>query len=135
MGRCINPGSLCVNSWAVYQIAILEVRKQWKWPAISEKLVGATAPNPTKLKNSRPRGREFSQAARALLYTRFFIFYEQVYSFFMTYGGSCDIVNSLNEIFIPAVISLYDSSPQPSAITTGAVCAAVIAQKNLIFAS
>lgn len=64
-----------------------------------------------------------------------FLFHEQVYSFFNTCGGSCDIVNSLDEIFLLAIISPCDSLSQPSAITTSAMCAAMIAPKNLIFAS
>ena len=64
-----------------------------------------------------------------------FLFHEQVYSFFNTCGGSCDIVNSFDEIFLLAEISLYDLSSQLFAITTGAVYAAMIAPKNLIFAS
>ena len=53
----------------------------------------------------------------------------------MIYGRSCDIVNSFDEIFLLAEISLYDLSSQLFAITTGAVYAAMIAPKNLIFAS
>ena len=44
----------------------------------------------------------------------------------MIYECRYGIVNSLDEIFVPITISLYDSSSQISAITTGAVCAAVI---------
>ena len=91
-------------------------------------------PNP---KNSKPPGLvvgRFFGGAGFVVHS-IFPFYEQIFSFFMIYSRSCDIVNSFDEIFLLAEISLYDLSSQLFAITTGAVYAAMIAPKNLIFAS
>lgn len=101
---------------------------------LTKNLLGLKSQTP---QNSKPPGLAVGRffGGAGFVVHSIFPFYEQIFSFFMIYGRSCDIVNSFDEIFLLAEISLYDLSSQLFAITTGAVYAAMIAPKNLIFAS